>query len=115
MASSPHFNIQCSSLRDSALAPATLRTYTINLQSFLQFAHLSMSSFLSISPRTVDHRLAEYIESLHSLGRPFDYASHTVNGVVFRRPELRLKLGESRLRLRGWQRTRRTQSHPPLT
>jgi len=115
MVRSPDFDIQRSSLRDSALAPATLRTYTINLQSFLQFTQLTMSSFLSIPAPAVDHRLAEYIEHLHSLGRPFDYASHTVNGVVFRRPELRLQLGESRLRLRGWQRTRRTQSHPPLT
>lgn len=66
-------------------------------------------------PAAVDRLLAQYIEQLHSLGRPFDYASHTVNGVVFQRPELRLHLGESRLRLRGWLRTRRTESHPPLT
>ena len=36
-------------------------------------------------------------------------------GLVFRRPPLRNHLGESRLRLRGWQKLRTSTSHPPIT
>jgi integrase len=115
-APTPHhtFN-QRSALRDAALAPATLRTYNKNLQHFLQSSLLSEQRFFSLPPSVLDRRLAEYIEYLYASGGSFDYAAHALNGVVFHRPNMRLQLGESRLRLRGWGRIRRTASHPPLT
>ena len=115
-ASSSHHTLnQRSALRDAALAPATLRTYNKNLQHFLQFALLSEERFFFLPSSALDRRLAQYIEHLHAAGGSFDYASHALNGVVFHRPNMRLKLGESRLRLRGWGRIRKTTSHPPLT
>jgi len=102
-------------LRDAAIAPATLHTYTTHSQNFLIYAQISPSEFLRTDPTVLDRRLARYIQHLHATGRPFDYASHALNGIVFRRPAVRTLLGESRLCLRGWKRTRHTESHPPLT
>ena len=104
-----------SALRDSALAPSTLRTYNKNLLKFLRFADLDEHSFLHIPVSELDRLLSEFIEHLHSVGGSFDYASQALNAVGFRRPAVRLFLGESRLRLRGWARTRHSSSHPPLT
>ena len=106
-----------SSLRESAVASTTLRTYDKNLNNFLQFTRLSFSLFLTFDAQRLDAKLAAYIEHMHATAAPFDYASHAVHGVIFRRPELRgpSSLPISRQCLRGWARTRLTASHPPLT
>lgn len=105
------------SLREMAVAPTTMRTYDKNLKHFLHFTRLPFLLFLTSDPRQLDSRLAAYIDHLHSTGAPFDYASHAVHGVIFRRPELRgpMSLPTARQCLRGWSRTRLSASHPPLT
>ena len=104
-----------SALRDASLAPASLRTYDKNLSNFLSHTHLSPQRFFSSPSSRIDTLLSHYIEHLHSIGAPFDYASHALNGAVFRRPDLKHKLGMARQTLKGWQRTKHSTSHPPLT
>jgi len=104
-----------SRLRDASLAPATLRTYTKNFNSFLSFSQLTLDTFLISRSSKIDRLLSASIEHLHSIGAPFDYASHALNGIIFRKPSLKLKLGVARQCLRGWRRMRHTSSHPPLT
>lgn len=77
------------SLRDSALAPATLRTYTINFKSFLRHARLRESDFHRKQPHRIDALLADYIEHQYRSGRPYDYACQAVYGCQFMRPGLK--------------------------
>lgn len=104
-------------LRELAVTPTTLRTYDKNLQHFLSHTRLSSTNFLALSHAQLDVLLAQYIESLFQRGCPFDYASHALHGVMFRRPELRGAgfLPTARQTLRGWSRSKRSTSHPPLT
>lgn len=112
---SNNFRPGSNNLRDAALAPATILTYTSNFNGFLSFAKLSPAQFRLEPVAELDQQLALYIEHLYTIGRPFDSASHALNAVVFNRPAMRSSIGESRLRLRGWQRGRTCESHPPLT
>lgn len=105
------------SLRDSALAHSTLRMYSNHVQSFLSFAHVSPGQLRKKPGEWIDGRLAAYIEYLFANGRPFHHACHTLYGLIFQRPALKTQLGESRLRVRGWERRNAgsKRSHPPLT
>ena len=104
-------------LRELAVTPTTLRTYDKNLQHFLLHTRLTPSTFLSLSHGHLDRLLAQYIEHLFQCACPFDYASHALHGVMFRRPELRGAgfLPTARQTLRGWSRKKLSVSHPPLT
>ena len=111
-----YYDTTSSRLRDGALAPATLKAYDTNVNRFLSFTRLpSLSTLLALSPVIIDQRLSEYIDTLFEQRGPYHYASQTMFGLVFRCPPLRFHLGESRLRLRGWNRLREHRSHPPLT
>ena len=104
-----------SALRDAALAPATLRVYNHNVEKFLHYTRRSFKQLLIMHAAEVDRLLSGYIEHLHRSSSPYEHAVHAVFGVVYHRPNLRSLLGESRLRLRGWQRRRTSTSYPPLT
>jgi integrase len=102
-------------LQDMALAPASLHAYNTNLSSFLTHARLPYSTFLSARASLLDRRLAQFIQHLYDAGRPFVYASHALHAAVFHRPALRACLHVSRQCPRGWERVKRSRSHPPLT
>lgn len=102
-------------LRENALAPATIRAYKQQVQRFLSFLDGSPWELRSKSAEWVDLRLAEYIQHLYSNGYSFTHASHAVFGLVFQYPRLKSQLGESRLCLKGWERLRVKNSHPPIT
>ena len=108
--------LPCSSpLRSAALRPATLSSYDKHLSTFLRHTRLTLKQLLSSSPRRIDRALASFMDWSYSHGGSYDYASHTLNALIFYSPSLRLRLGESRLRLRGWSRIRTSTSHPPIT
>lgn len=104
-----------STLRDAALAPATLRAYNKNLNRFLQFTRLPLSSLLLLAPVHIDTLLSAFIEHLFNTQGSYDYACQSMFGLIYRCPLLRYHLGESRLRLRGWLKLKTKRSHPPIT
>lgn len=116
--SSPSFPLLVtgpSILRDAALAPATLRAYRLNLDRFLRHTRLNLSQLLLLPPSQIDLRLSAFIDHLFSVRGSYDYACQALFGLVYQCPSLRLQLGESRLRLRGWKRLKKHRSHPPIT
>jgi integrase len=104
-----------SPLRTAALKPLTHRAYHKNLTKFLHYLHLSLPQLLQLPSARIDTLLSEYFDTCYSVGDSFDYASQTLSAVVFHRPSLRHKLGESRLRLRGWRNLHQSHAHPPVT
>lgn len=110
-----HFDLTTSTLRDAALAPATLRTYNKHLNSFLSFIGCSLRVLLLQSPDRIDALLAHFIDSSFEQRGSYEYACQALFGLIYRCPILRLQLGESRLRLRGWKRLKQHRSHPPIT
>jgi integrase len=107
--------LQGSTLRDAALAPATIRAYSTHYNTFLIYCRTDAMRLERMPAPRVDALLAGYMDHLYATGRPFHYAANTMHGVSFRHPRMRMLLGESRLRLRGWNRIRVTHSHPPMT
>lgn len=110
-----YYDVSSSELRDAALAPSTLRSYNLNLNKFLTFTRLTLPQLIALPSRIIDQRLAEYIDDLFAQRGSYDYACQALFGLIYRHPPLRLKLGESRLRLRGWKRLKEHRSHPPIT
>ena len=104
-----------SALRDAAVAPATRITYTKQLSAFLNYSDITPQQLVSLDAADLDLQLAHYIAYLHSTGRSYTHASHALNGLVFQRPEMRLRLGISHQALRGWGRLKPTRSYPPIT
>jgi len=104
-----------STLRDAALAPATLLAYNKQLLAFLHHTRLSLSQLKRKRSSRIDRRLSSYIDYLFEHDGSYDYACQAMFGLIYRLPSLRLKLGESRLRLKGWRRLKHSRSHPPIT
>jgi integrase len=104
-----------SSLRDAALAPATRRAYQLNLDKFLLFTRLPLPQLLLLRSKLIDQRFSAYLESEFAARASFHNATHAFFGLLFASPRLKHKLGESRLRLRGWRRLITHRSHPPIT
>jgi integrase len=104
-----------SSLRDAALAPSTHRAYNRNLDNFLHFTRLTLPHLLQLPSIQIDQRLSAYFEHDFQSKGSYNNACHTLFGLIFHCPRLKTKLGESRLRLRGWRRLVRCKSHPPIT
>jgi integrase len=103
-------------LRDAAIAPSTYRAYDLNLNKLLTHTRLSLIQLLSLSPAGIDVLLSEYLDHQHSIGGSYEYANQTLHGLVYRAPGLKPPLlAESRMRLRGWARLKRSSSHPPIT
>ena len=102
-------------LKAAALRPATLTAYDKNLSLFLQHTRISLQHLLSVPAVRIDQLFSHYLEHQYSIGGSFDSASHAFHSLLFRCPSLRHQLGESRLRLRGWSRLKRSSSHPPIT
>ncbi len=102
-------------LHSLALAPATRIAYNRAIEFFLQHARLSPRRFMRLPADQADRLLAHFIQHSHDIGSPFAYASHALHAVAFYRPDLKLHLHISRICIRGWERSRHTKSHPPLT
>ena len=103
------------SLRDAALVDSTRAAYKRNLDKFLRFTRLSLPQLLSLPSAYIDARLSTYFEHDFRSKGSYSNASHTLFGLIFQCPRLKHKLGEARLRLRGWKRLVQHRSHPPLT
>src|ERR1700674_2253068 len=110
-----YYDTTSSELRDAALAPSTRRSYDHNLNKFLTYTRLSLSKLLVLPPTIIDQRLSEYIDDLFAQRGSYEYACQAVFGLIYRHPPIKLHLGESRMRLRGWKNLKTGKSHPPIT
>lgn len=102
-------------LQDLALAPASLKSYTKSLNSFLTYTRLTPKQLLSEPATRLDRLLAVYIQHSYDSASPFTYASHALHAVVYHRPDLKAQMFISRQCLKGWERVKTVASHPPLT
>ncbi len=102
-------------LRDAALAPSTIKTYTKQLTHFLTHSRLTLQQLPSLTAEHIDTLLAAFINHLYLTRAPQAYGAHVMGGLLHHLPHLRDKLYESRLLMRGWKRRTATTSHPPLT
>jgi integrase len=102
-------------LQDLALAPASLLSYNRSLRSFLSYARLSPQQLLSAPATRLDRLLAVYIQHSYDFTSPFTYAAHALHAVVYHRPDLKAQMFISRQCLKGWERVKKSSSHPPLT
>lgn len=110
-----YYDTTSSRLRDAALAPSTHASYTRNLDKFLNHTRLSLSELMLLTPTIIDQRMAEYIDDLFAHRGSYEYACQAVFGLIYRHPPVKMHLGESRMRLRGWKRLKNGKSHPPIT
>jgi integrase len=102
-------------LQDLALAPASLISYNRSLRSFLTYSRLSPQQLLTEPATRLDRLLAVFIQHSFDAASPFTYAAHALHAVVYHRPDVKSRLFISRQCLKGWERVKRTASHPPLT
>jgi integrase len=102
-------------LQDLALAPASLTSYNRSLRNFLTYSRLSPQQLLTEPAMHLDRLLAEYIQHSFDTASPFTYAAHALHAVVYHRPDVKSQLYISRQCLKGWERVKKTASHPPLT
>ncbi len=102
-------------LQDLALAPASLQSYNRSLRSFLTHTRLSPQQLLSEPAARLDRLLAVYIQHSYDAASPFTYAAHALHAVVYHRPDVKARLFISRQCLKGWERVKKSTSHPPLT
>lgn len=102
-------------LQDLSLAPASLRAYTASLNSFLTHTRLTPLQFYIMRADRLDRLLALFIQWSHDTGQPFTYSSHALHAAIHQRPALRFKLPISRQCLKGWERTKKSSSRPPLS
>ena len=102
-------------LQNLALAPASLKAYQRSLSRFLVHARLSPKQLLSEPATRLDRLLAVYIQHSYDSASPFTYAAHALHAVVFHRPDVKANMFVSRQCLKGWERVKKSVSHPPLT
>jgi integrase len=102
-------------LQDLALAPASLKAYQRSLSGFLVYARLSPQQLLSEPASRLDRLLAVYIQHSYDSASPFTYAAHALHAVVYHRPDVKAHMFVSRQCLKGWERVKKSVSHPPLT
>jgi integrase len=102
-------------LQDLALAPTSLQSYNRSLRSFLSSARLTPQQLLSEPAVCLDRLLAVYIQHSYDTASPFTYAAHALHAVIYHRPDLKTHLFISRQCLKGWERVKKSVSHPPLT
>ena len=70
-------------LQDLALAPASLKSYTKSLNSFLTYTRLTPKQLLSEPATRLDRLLAVYIQHSYDSASPFTYASHALHAIVY--------------------------------
>jgi integrase len=98
-----------------AIKPSTLTTYLSNFNKFLSHARLSQQQFMHAPAATIDWQLAVFIQHMYDVRQPYNYASQALFGAIFFRPSLKPLLATARQCLKGWDRNRHRESHPPLT
>jgi integrase len=104
-----------SSLRDSALKPATTCRYKRALHLFLYYCIDSDNDVELDNMDGLDLVVSEYIEHLHLTSQSKTLASNTINAINFYLPRSKHHLHESRLLIRGWNNLEPKHSRPPLT
>jgi integrase len=100
-------------LRDSRVTPDTLQRYKQAVQGFLRWSEEQHEE-----PETVeelDNLLAEYIEDLFAEGTGYDQGKNVFFRILFFRPRWRGQLPEAHSALKGWERKRVVNSHPPMS
>jgi integrase len=102
-------------LQDLALAPASLKAYNTQLNKFLTYSRLSQQQLLSAPAHQLDRLVAEFIQYSYDTDSPYTYASHALHAVVYHRPDIKQHMFVSRQCLKGWERVKKSASHPPLT
>src|ERR1700722_8655240 len=102
-------------LQDLVLATSSLKSYNKSLSSFLTHARLTPQQLLSEPATRLDRLLAVYIQHSYDTASPFTYAAHALHAVIYHRPDVKQQLFVSRQCLKGWERVKRSVSHPPLT
>lgn len=102
-------------LQDLALAPASLKAYQRSLSGFLVYARLTPQQLLSEPASRLDRLLAVYIQHSFDSSSPFTYAAHALHAVVYHRPDVKAHMFVSRQCIKGWERVKKSVSHPPLT
>jgi len=102
-------------LQDLALAPASLKAYQRSLSGFLLHSHLSPQQLLSEPAVRLDRLLAVYIQHSYDSSSSFTYAAHALHAVIYHRPDVKAHMFVSRQCLKGWERVKKSTSHPPLT
>lgn len=102
-------------LQDLALAPASLTSYNRSLRNFLTYSRLTPQQLLTEPAMRLDRLLAVFIQHSFDTVSPFTYAAHALHAVIYHRPDVKLQLFVSRQCLKGWERVKKTASHPPLT
>ena len=102
-------------LQELALAPASRTAYNRQLDKFLLHTRLQHHHLFDTPPHQLDRLLAEYIQFSYDQHAPFGYAAHALHAVVHYNPLLKAHLPVARQCLKGWERVKKSASHPPLT
>ena len=102
-------------LQDLALAPTSLTSYNRSLHNFLTHSRLTPQQLLTEPAMRLDRLLAVFMQHSFDMTSPFTYAAHALHAVIYHRPDVKLQLFISRQCLKGWERVKKTASHPPLT
>lgn len=110
-----HHRLKRLPLQDMALAPSSLKAYNKQLFNFLSYSRLTRQQLYFLPALRIDRALALYIQHSYDSSTPFAYAAHALHAVVFHRLDLKLQLHQARACLKGWEKVKRAQSHPPLT
>lgn len=102
-------------LQDLALTAGSLKAYNTQLNKFLTHSRLSHQQLLTAPAHRLDRLVAVFIQHSYDTGTPFTYASHALHAVVYHRPDLKQHMYVSRQCLKGWEKVKKSVSHPPLT
>ena len=102
-------------LQDLALTPGSLKAYNKQLNNFLTHSRLSHQQLLTAPAHQLDRLVAVFIQHSYDTDTPFTYASHALHAVVYHRPDLKQHMYVSRQCLKGWEKVKKSVSHPPLT
>ena len=102
-------------LQNMAIKPASLQQYLKDLNKFLSHARLSHQQFMHMPAAAIDWQLAVFIQHMYDVQQPFQYAANALCAAIFFRQSLKLLLPTARQCLKGWNRNRKKESHPPLT
>jgi integrase len=104
-----------SPLKSASLQSRTSKSYNDNLLKFLNFNNITLVKLMRLPVHQIDSLLSSYFDYSYSVGGSFTYATYALNGLCFHSPSLRGQLGDSKRRLKGWEKLKKSTSHPPIT
>ena len=104
-----------SPLKSASIQSRTSKSYNDNLLKFLTFYNLTLVQLMRLPVHRIDSLLSSYFDYSYSVGGSYTYATYALNGLCFHSPSLRGQLVESKRRLKGWEKLKKSTSHPPIT